>query len=179
MRRTISESSVGKWIGIGGALVALTAVAFFHERREDARFLELTKRIEELRVLVREPTSTPECRPVERLVGGDVLADTVAERVVARIGRVAPPDPSRGARSEPAEEPAPRTPEQRQLVARAGEIVERALRGRELRREDVIELRSIFARTGPAPERGQLQGQIVNAINDQRLVVEDPTFIVF
>lgn len=171
----------GTWFAAIG-VVAILGTLYVHERRETALLTELTRRVDELR-LVQSGT----CEKVDLHVNQpspDVLAEAVASRVAARMGeRNAKPSDLAGdsieARSEEPEEPAVRTPEQQQLVAQATRVAESAIRTGRLMRSDVEELRSLFGRSGPAPEQIALRDRLIQAINEQKLVVEDPAFILF
>jgi len=176
-----SRRPVAGWIAAAGA-VALLVLAVAHERREERRFAELSQRIDEIRLLL---TMGRDVRELRSLVpaGGDDLPDRVAQRVLARMaqgGRAVAAAPS-GDKPAPGEPPPPRTPEQQSLVAQAQQIAEGALRSGQLRRSDVIELRDLFSRAGEGAgaDKRELRDRIVQAINDQKLTIEDPAFVLF
>jgi hypothetical protein len=170
------------WIAAAGTL-ALVTLAVLHERREERRFAELAQRIDELRLLSAMGREARDLRAILPSAGGDELAERVAQRVLAATaqgGRAAAAMPA-GDTPAAAEPPRPRTPEQQTLVTQAQQIAEGALRGGQLRRSDVIELRDIFSRVGEGAgaEQRQLRDRIVQAINDQKLTIEDPAFVLF
>jgi hypothetical protein len=91
-------------------------------------------------------------------------------------------EPERRAPRPPPEDPgAPLDAPQLEKLEKARAIVQRALGARSLRREDVVELRNLSAGS-PGPLRSELDAlrdQLIQAINQQRLVPEDPAFVVF
>jgi hypothetical protein len=180
----MSASRRPAWITAVSA-VLLVAVVVVHERRENRRFAELVQRIDELRVLQsmgRDARDLCAILPA----GGDDVADRVANRVLAAMamggaGVRGSADALTREKQAEAEPPQPRTLEQQNLVSQAEQIAERAIRSGQLRRSDVLELRDIFSRVGDggATEQRQLRERIVKAVNDQKLTVEDPMYILF
>jgi hypothetical protein len=171
------------WITAATAL-ALVVVVLVHEHHDSRRFEELVGRIEELRVLQSMGRDARDVRTILPAAGDDV-AERVANRVLAAMaqgGAAVRGSTATQAAEKPAEaEPPPRTPEQENLISQAEQIVDRAIGGGQLRRSDVMELRDIFSRVGEGggTEQHQLRDRIVKAINDQKLAIEDPVYILF
>ena len=180
----MSASSRPSWIIAASALV-LVAVVLVHEHRDSRRFAELVGRIDELRVLQSMGRDARNVRTILPADGDDV-AERVADHVLAAMaqggggGRDSTAAQAAEKRAE-AEPPRLRTPEQQNLISQAEQIVDRAIRGGQLRRSDVMELRDIFSRVGAGggAEERQLRDRIVNAINDQKLSIEDPLYVLF
>jgi hypothetical protein len=180
----MSASSRPSWITAASTLV-LVAVVLVHEHRDSRRFAELVGRIDELRVLQSMGRDARDVRTILP-AGGDDVAERVANRVLAAMaqggagvhGSTAAQAAEKPAEAEP---PRPRTPEQQNLISQGEQVVDRVLRDGQLRRSDVMELRDIFSRVGEGggPEQHQLRDRVVKAINDQKLAIEDPLYILF
>ena len=102
----------------------------------------------------------------ERMCGAE-SAEHLGQRATGRRGR-------------PGDRPLNDCPE---LSHRLLDLLEAtcAIRGGQLRRSDVMELRDIFSRVGEGggTELRQLRDRIVKAINDQKLTIEDPLYILY
>ena len=167
--------------------MALAAALGWHEQQENRRFIELSHRLEELKLLVQSQSGGKVDLHMAPQIAEEALAEKVAERVLANMGRpVSALNPS--VRMDPAHadaadaespEPPPRTREQQGLVVQAKQVVDRSIRSGHLTRADVIELRHVFSNVGGGPEQAELRTQVLRAINDQKLVPEDPGFILF
>jgi hypothetical protein len=77
------------------------------------------------------------------------------------------------------EPPAPRTIEQEKSLASANETLETAIRRGRLTRDDVQALRSALeVGAATTAESDEIRRTIAQAVNDKRLVPEDPRFLL-
>lgn len=176
--------SIWRWSIAAAGASALAAGLAWHEHREAQRFNELNQHIEAaLRAAPSRAGGNVGLR-IGAALPDDALAELVAQRVLAIIGPAkacaGPPDATEAEPREPEpREPEPRTREQMVLLSQATDLVDRSIRNGRLTRADVLTLRRTFAQLGGGAEQAELRGQVVRAINTQKLVPEDPAFVLF
>jgi hypothetical protein len=174
------RSSVLRWLLGAAAALALAAALGWHEQRENQRFIELSHRLDEMRLLVQSRPGGNVDLHLAAPVADEALAEKVASRILANIPQKAPEPSARADEAgEDPTDPEARTAEQRALLARATELVDQSIRSGRLSRADVMTLRTAFSEVGAGPAQGELRSRIIRAINDQKLVPEDPAFILF
>ncbi len=172
----------GAWVA-SASMLMLAAAMYVHEQRESQRFAELSGRIDEVRLLQSKPRDSVKFAASPPTTNGE-LAEVVAARVLSTLANSCPrqstssPNHETGEAAEPTPARAP-DPDRQRLLAQANEMTDRAIAAGVLRRSDVEELRFIFSRVGAGEERLELWKRVTNAINEQKLAVEDPAFILF
>ena len=154
-------------------LLLLTGLAFLiWQNRSQARQLadlesslrELDSRVE---LSAERMRAVPALRP--SLTINPVLADEIAERVIARMSVPAKPaEPKRPAGGEKGI--APVSPSE----DRANTIVDAAIRSGKLRQEDVLAIREILAKSGDPEAFRRVGTRIAAAINRDEIQPESP-----
>ena len=171
------------WLRVVVFAALVIAALAVQDRREEARVTRLASRLEELCGNGDRPTDSPN---ILWRSSGNQIADSLVERLLskleARSAAPAPtatreeggPDRDAGARAKVLNQ------EQETHLAKAKLVVDQALSVRQLTRENVMELRSIFSnQPGLAAEHEAFVGRVFKALNDGSMVAEDPAFVLF
>jgi hypothetical protein len=162
-------------VALALALGALVAAGAFVYRRDRALDERLDRLSEEVRALRERPLPLPLTMPAgTRSVDSEAIAGRVAELLRQKLP--APTPAAAPSSDEPAAAPAP-TAAQLATLASAHARVDAAIARGRITRDDVLALRAQLATVDPA-ERQELRRQIALAVNQQRLVPEDPHFMM-
>ena len=159
-------------LGIIAALAALVAGGAFVYRRDCAFDRRLDALTQEVRALREQPPLPLVTAVATRNLDGEAIAAQVVERL-----RRDAPAPATAKPSEPEAAPPAATAAQMAALDSARSRVAAAVARGRLTRDDVLELRRQLAAVDPT-ERQEIRRQISVALNQQRLVPEDPQLIM-
>lgn len=172
---------LGPWLA---TVIAVGLLFAWSEARQAERFerqLELL-RVQHVEANAGRPTAPavapqgPQTCPPATVDAA--IIEAIAQRVAAVLEARGQAAGAQGHEHAAAPEPPP-TPEQRAAVERAERVLDDALARGRLRREDVIEIRHQLAQAGrPQKEAAEIARRIAVGLNTNKLVPEDPDFVM-